>query len=187
MALPMMHHRFTADEYERMIAVGILTKYHHVELIRGEIIAMQPIGPPHAFCSMMLSDLLVPSVRGGLRVAVRSPLRISDESVPQPDVALLRFASYSDAYPRAGDVHLVIEIADTTRTYDYDVKMPMYAAAGIPEAWLTDLTENRVERHTGPGANFYRQVVRYWGDDIVTSTIVPNIAIPVDTMLGLDE
>ena len=73
MPLPMPHHHFTADEYERMIAVGILTKYHHVELIRGEIIAMQPISPSHAFCSMMLSDLLVPSLHGEIRVAVPDP------------------------------------------------------------------------------------------------------------------
>lgn len=183
----MPYFRFTADEYERMIEVGILTKYHHVELIRGEIIMMHPISPPHAFCSMMLADLLVPSVPNGIRVAVQGPIRLSDESIPQSDVALLRFARYTQAYPTASDVHLVIEIADTTRAYDHEVKLPLYASAGIPEAWLIDPTENRIERHTEPGANFYRQVVLFLAGDTATSTIVPNIALPVDTVLGLDE
>ncbi len=187
MAMPMPHYRFTVDQYERMIEVGILTKYHHVELIRGEIITMHPIRPPHAFCSMMLTDLLVPSVPDEIRVAAQCPIRLLDESIPQSDVALLHFARYTHAYPKADDVRLVIEIADTMRAYDHDVKLPLYAAAGIPEAWLIDLTDNRIERHTEPGANFYRQVVRYWGDDTVTSTIVPNIAIPVKSVLGLDE
>lgn len=181
------YHHFTADQYERMIEVGILTKYHHVELIRGEIITMHPISPPHTFCSMMLADLLVPSVLGEMRVAARCPIRLSDESIPQSDIALLRFARYSHAYPKAVDVRLVIEIADTMRAYDHDLKLPLYAAAGIPEAWLIDLAENRIERHTEPGAKFYRQVVRYWGDDTVTSTVVPNIAIPVRSVLNLDE
>ncbi len=151
-----VRHRFTADEYERMIEVGILTKYHHVELIWGEIITIEPNSPPHAFCSMMLTDLLVPSVPDEIRVAVRSPIRLSDESMPQPDVALIRSAQYVCTYPKAANVHMVIEIADTRQEYDREVKLPMYAAAGVSEAWLIDLKENRIERYTEPSQNFYR-------------------------------
>ncbi len=44
MAQPISHHRFTVDEYEQMVAVGILAEDDRVELIHGEIIAMSPIG-----------------------------------------------------------------------------------------------------------------------------------------------
>ncbi|MCA1668703.1 MAG: Uma2 family endonuclease [Thermomicrobia bacterium] len=183
----MPYFRFTADEYERMIEVGILTKYHHVELIRGEIIMMHPISPPHAFCSMMLTDLLVPSVPDEIRVAARCPIRFSDESIPQPDVALLRFARYTHAYPRAGDVHMMVEIADTTRAYDHEVKLPLYAAAGIPEVWLVDIAADRIERHTEPGADGY-QLIRHFGrGTAVESVVIPTLAIPVDEILGSDE
>jgi len=187
MAMLLPHHRFTADEYERMIEVGILTKYHHVELIRGEIITMEPNSPPRAFCSMMLTDLLVPSVPDEIRVAVRSPIRLSDESIPQPDMALLRFARYTHAYPKAGDVHIVIEIADTMRAYDRDVKLPIYAAAGIPEAWVVDIAADRIERHTEPAADGY-QLIRHFGrGSVVESVVIPTLAIPVDEILGSDE
>src|SRR5437588_692762 len=32
------HHRFTVDDYHRMIDLGIMTKNHHVELIDGEVL-----------------------------------------------------------------------------------------------------------------------------------------------------
>ena len=38
MALTLVRHRFSVDEYERMIEHGILTENDRVELIRGEII-----------------------------------------------------------------------------------------------------------------------------------------------------
>src|SRR5437763_1239741 len=32
------HHRFTVDDYHRMIDLGIMTENHPVELIRGEVV-----------------------------------------------------------------------------------------------------------------------------------------------------
>jgi Uma2 family endonuclease len=34
---------------------------------------------------------------------------------------------------------LIIEVADTTQTIDRKRELPLYAAAGIVQAWLVDL------------------------------------------------
>jgi Uma2 family endonuclease len=187
MVILMPYYHFTAGEYERMIEVGILTKYDHLELIRGEILTLEPISPPHAFCSMMLTDLLVPNAPDEVRVTVRSPIRLSDESVPQPDVTLICAAGYEPAYPGAGDVHIVIEIADRTPEFDRNTKLPLYAAAGIPEAWIVDIAAERIERHTEPAADGY-QLIRHFGrGTVVESVAIPTVAIPLDAVLGGDE
>ncbi len=86
---------------------------------------------------------------------VQNPIRLPDESEPQPDLALLTFGRYTRVLPSPSDVLVVIEVSDTTRVYDRETKFPIYAAAGIPEAWLVDLGGNRIERHTEPGADGY--------------------------------
>jgi Uma2 family endonuclease len=186
LAASMPQYRFTADQYERMIEVGILTKYNYVELIHGEIVVVPPISPPHAYCSMMLNDLITPNVPDEVIVAVRGPIRLSDDSVPQPDVALLKFARYVHAYPRAGDVYMVIEIADTTRGYFDDVKLPLYAAAGIPETWLVDLVANRIERHAQPEADGYHLITCFGRGSLVESVAVPTLSVSADVILGID-
>jgi Uma2 family endonuclease len=73
--------------------------------------------------------------RGGAIVSVQNLLLLPDYSGPQPDVAVLRPREdfYAEAHPKPGDVLLLIEVSDTTLRYDREVKLPLYALAGIPE------------------------------------------------------
>ena len=50
---------FTADEYQRMARAGILHEGDHVELIRGEVVTMSPIGPPHNAAILRATQALV--------------------------------------------------------------------------------------------------------------------------------
>jgi len=182
-----MHYRFTADQYVQMIEAGILTKYHKVELIHGDIVMLTKITAPDASAVMMLNDVLRPQLSEDVRVGVRSPLRVADDSIPQPDMTLIRDARYWKAYPTARDTFVAIEVADTTPEFDRAVKLPLYAAAGIPEAWLVDIAADRIERHTEPAADGY-QLIRHFGrGTLVESVAIPAVTIPVDEILGIDE
>jgi Uma2 family endonuclease len=80
-------------------------------------------------------------------VRVQNPVEIPGYDEPEPDLAIvhLRPDRYRQRHPRPEDVVLVVEVADTTAQYDREVKIPLYARAGIPEAWLVDLTADRLE------------------------------------------
>lgn len=64
------------------------------------------------------------------------------------------------------------------------MKLPQYASAGIPEAWLADLRGDTIERHTEPSEDGYRVVRRFKRGDVIESTALPDLAIPVDQVLG---
>src|SRR5687768_14286477 len=128
-------HRFTVDEYHRMAEAGILNEDDRVELIRGEIVQMTPIGSRHASCVARLNDLLIGHLRGRAVLWPQNPLTILPDSEPQPDVVLLRYRDdfYRNALPGPEDVALLIEIADTSLRYDQRLKAPLYAEADVAE------------------------------------------------------
>lgn len=165
-ALPELprRHRYTRDEYHRMAEAGIFGEDDRVELIEGEIIDMAPTGSQHAGTVVYLNTALQTALHGNALVSVQNPITLDEHSEPQPDLAVLRPRKdfYRDSHPRPRDVLLVIEIAASSATYDRDVKLPLYARFGIPEAWLVDLEQRRLERYAEPAAAGYltRETVR---------------------------
>lgn len=136
-----MKRRFTVREYYRMAQAGILTKDDRVELLEGEIVEMAPIGPRYAGAVDRLTELFVRNFAGAALTRVQNPIHLDEHTEPQPDLALLRPRAdfYTTGHPTPEDILLVVEIAETSADVDRDVKMPLYARSGIPEAWLVDL------------------------------------------------
>ena len=157
------HHRLTVEAYHRMGEAGILGEDASVELIEGGLIDRTPIGSRHAGTVSALNDAFAVALHGRAIVAVQSPVTLAEHSEPQPDLAILKFRRdyYRAAHPGPGDVHLLIEVADTSATYDRDIKVPLYARHGIPEVWLVDLAKMRLEAYHGPEGGEYRHVDYY--------------------------
>ncbi|GIW50689.1 MAG: hypothetical protein KatS3mg081_0044 [Gemmatimonadales bacterium] len=152
MAVQLMKRRFTVAEYHKMAEAGILGEDDRVELLEGELVAMAPIGSRHATCVRRLNYLLSRGVGERAIVDVQNPIRLSEYSEPQPDLALLkpRPDFYAAAHPGPEDVLLVVEVAETSADYDREVKIPLYARAGIPEVWLVDLAGAQIETFRQP-------------------------------------
>lgn len=167
-------HRLTIADFLRMGEVGILGEDAAVELIEGDLIDMAPIGSRHAATVGRLTHLLVQAAGDRAIVWVQNPISLDENTMPQPDVALLksRSDSYSSAHPRAEDVLLIIEVAETTLAYDVKVKLPLYARAGIPEAWLIDLEQGRITRYSDPHKDAYRRT------ELVSLAKVSLLALP---------
>ena len=179
-------YRFTVDEFARMGEAGIFTEDDRVELIDGEILEMTPIGALHAAVVSRLTELLVTRLAGKAYVSVQNPIRLGDHTEPQPDlvVARRRDSLYTDRHPEAGDIHLVIEVADSSLRYDKQEKAPRYGRAGIPETWLVDLEAGEIGVYTEPGPHGYAtRQVRRAGDDVVASGML-EIRLAVDDVFA---
>ena len=186
MAVVAERRRFTVDEYYRMAEAGILTEDDRVELLEGEVFQMSPIGSRHAACVGRLTHILPSRLGGRAIVWVQNPLRLDVYNEPQPDVALLRPRDdfYASSHPGPGDVLLVVEVVETTASYDRSLKVPLYARFGVPEVWLVDLNAETVEVYRGPSASGY-QDIRYLGrGETLAPAAFPDVAIPVDAVLG---
>ena len=86
--------------------------------------------------------------------------------------------------PGPEDVLLLIEVSDTTLSYDRNVKLPLYARSGIPEVWVVDLTDEIVERHAGPSGEIYRHLERVRRGETLASTGLPDLSFDAATVFG---
>lgn len=184
MATEPSHRRFTVSDYHQMTEVGILTEDDRVELIDGEIVEMTPVGGRHVACVNRLNRLLMRYTGEDVIVSVQSPVQLAKDQEPEPDVAVIRARNYGDELPGASDILLLIEVSDTSLSYDRARKLPLYARAGIVESWLVDLRGEAIERHTNPVGGTYRVTVRVGRGEEITSLAVPGLVLKADEVLG---
>lgn len=186
MPVQLLKRSFTVQEYHRMIQAGILTEDDRVELIEGEIVAMAPVGSKHAACVNRLTRLLSDRVGRRAILSVQNPINLGERSEPQPDVALLRVRPdfYASVHPEPPDVLLVVEVAETSADVDREVKVPLYARAGIPEVWLVDLAGECVEASREPAPQGYQQIQRVRRGQRVAPQAIADLELAVDDVLG---
>ena len=176
--------RFTVDEYLTMGEAGILYKSDRVELIDGEIIIIPPIGDPHEVSTDWLTRLFVPPLIGRAIVRVQGAIRLHDRSAPQPDIAVLRERPLSEVGPYfPPDVHLVVEVADSTLAYDRGAKLARYAAAGIPEVWIVNLRAREVTSYAEPSGAEYAAVRAYQAEDSISPQAFPDVILTVSDFM----
>jgi Uma2 family endonuclease len=169
--------KLTVDDYHKMAEAGILTEDDRVELIEGELIDMAPIGSPHADYVDRLNLMLINQLGTRFRVRIQNPVQLDDYNEPEPDVVIAQNRSYREAHPGSQDILLLIEVADTTLKYDRDIKIPLYARCGIPEVWLIDLQNKRLEIHRQPSQEGYQQILLPANTESVSPSLVPGVSI----------
>lgn len=170
-----------------MAEVGILKPDDRSELLRGEIVALTPVGARHATCVRRLIRLCAPLVvRQSVTLSVQDPVILGPYDEPQPDVALLRYRAddYAASHPTPADVLLVIEVADTSLERDRDLKLPLYAQAGIPEVWLVNLEAQEIQVYREPAAQGYRAVATVRPGGRLAPQELPGWEIGVSEVLG---
>ncbi len=150
-------YKLSIDEYDRMIASGVLSDDARVELIEGEMHEMAPPGPTHEYLIDLLTrwSVLIGAKRSILNRIQNSIGLPETTSAPQPDVAWVREREYRDGRPETEDVLLVIEVADSSLKYDRHIKGPIYAAAGVPEYWIVNVEDKTVEVYREPRDDDY--------------------------------
>ena len=168
---------FSLQQYDRMIEAGAFdgTLRQHVELIRGEIREMSPIGDEHEQIVTGLSYWSIDAVpRKRILVRIQSSLRLSHaNSMPEPDVLWVVQKNYRHTKPEPQDVHLIIEVAESSIRDDRGEKRDLYAEAMIPDYWIVNIPNKTIEVYRQPDGRAFQ-----WSQEFRIGETVSPLAFP---------
>ncbi len=173
-------HQFSSAEYMEMINKGVLSPRDRVELVGGFIVNMSPQGSRHNSFLMKLNRFFAP-LHSRFFIAVQGTLTIAEGQIFDPDFTLLKQKpeGYKLKLPEAQDVCLVVEASESSLHFDQRIKLPIYAAAEIPEYWIADLEREILIVHREPTEGRYASIETLQGDDIVSPLSAPELAFTV--------
>jgi len=184
MAIEIQKRLISVTDYHKMVEAGILPE-RGVELINGEIIEMSPTGSRHVKTVNKLNRLLGKLLGDEVIISIQNPIIAGDLSQPEPDIALLKYREdfYEKELPKGKDTLLIIEVSETSFSYDRQIKLPLYAQSAVPECWLIDLDKGEIQAFWQPAGDIYRysQVVRK--DDILNAQYF-DLEIAVASIFG---
>lgn len=165
-----------------MVSAGFFEN-EHIELIRGVILQMSPQNVPHSAAIQRLNRWLQPALHGRADVRVQLPFVAGDDSLPEPDLAIVDPAT-ADGVEHPDRAFLLIEVANTSLAFDRGEKAELYARAGVPEYWVVNLVDRVIERHTQPIAGAYALVTSFRRGESVGPLAFPDVSAPVDAVFG---
>jgi Uma2 family endonuclease len=181
--------RWNRVEYDRLIALGIIQEDERLELLAGELVLRDRQSPGHAFAIETLGEALR-AIGSGSHVRILSPIALDGESEPEPDVSVVPGAirEYRDDHP--SQPTLLVEVADTSLTFDREHKGSLYARARLPEYWIVNLVDRVLEVYRDPGLDAgapygwaYRVGLTHGPGEHVTPLAAPSARILVADFL----
>jgi Uma2 family endonuclease len=167
-------------EFERLVSDGLFDD-ERIELLGGVIVEMSPQDPRHAATVERLSRALSRTVGTGASVRVQLPFVASDDSLPEPDVAVVPLHDYDDAHPDCA--FLVAEVASSSLRKDRSLKADLYARAGVPECWVVNIAERQIEVHSSPRNGAYSTVTIARPGDSIHLAMLDGATIVVSDVL----
>lgn len=178
--------RFTVAELERMTEAGILLKDERLELIGGEVVLLSPKGVVHETVKKALARFWYKAAPEKLDLITETTFRLSEDTFLEPDFVV--FAAAPDALQKldAATALLVVEVADSSLSYDLMRKSRLYAGFGVRELWVIDAMRLTTRIHKSPKAaeRRYGDVADCGPDALLTPSLAPELAVR-PTALGL--
>jgi Putative restriction endonuclease len=154
-------------------------------LLRGILMEQGPMNPPHALTCELLQSFLPTVFGSGWRIRSQLPLVLNLYTDPLPDFAILEGNIRNVGMKHPKTAALVIEVSDTTINIDTGEKAALYAAAGIADYWVLDITERRllVHRDPDPAAEKYHSITTVKEVETISPLAVPEKLVRVGEML----
>ncbi len=171
----------TVDDVYKMVEAGILDENERVELIDGELVPMSPKGNHHEVLKVQLNRFFARSIPADVMFAPETTFRLSETTYLEPD-----FVFYKEAQPlaelRGDNSLLVVEVADSSLSYDRGRKARLYASFGIPELWVIDAVKLVTYIYRDPEGGFTEPVAVKDKDEAIESQLIPGLSVTLGSL-----
>jgi len=175
----------TVEQYFALVDQGLLEPDDRVELLDGVVVAMSPQNAPHAGNTSRVARALRRAVGERADVREEKPLIVGRHSVPEPDAAVVPVDpyDYTRSHPRAA--LLVVEVSDSSLPQDRLSKSRIYAGDGVPEYWIVNLRDERIEIMRDPDVRRrrYRETTTVRRGVRLELTALPGAGVLSDDLL----
>lgn len=178
------HRLWTREEYDRMVEMGFF-EGQHIQLIEGRIIEMPPQKVDHRVVIELLDRFLRTAFPSGHRICVQMPFRAAGGSDPEPDIAVVP-GEPRDMNDHPSSATLVAEVSDSSLRLDRE-KARLYAASNVPEYWIVNLIDRRVEVQREPAESpsgwSYTRITLHAADETIAPLASPGAKVIVRDLL----
>ena len=159
--------RWSVAEYYQMGELGWF-EGQRVEFIAGRVWQKSPQEPSHCVCASLTQSALSAAFGAGYCIRSQHPLRLSDEPEPEPDIAVVPGGprDFMTAHPTTAE--LVVDVSVSSLNFDRRQKSSLYASFGLPEYWLLDVDNRRLDIFRQPVVELQEERDRqqkHHGDD----------------------
>ena len=177
--------KWTVKEYQKLGEMGFFHPEERVELISGNIIKMSAKGTAHTSAVSRTDSLLQYLFRNLAWVRMQDPIALDDNSEPEPDIALVRIdpLDYATHHPTPSEVYLIIEVADTSLTFDREIKAKIYARSGIVDYWVLNVNERQLHVFREPAVDGYQSELILGEYGSISPLQFPTVNIAIQAML----
>jgi Uma2 family endonuclease len=145
-------YHMTVEVYDRLVESGVFGDKSPIYLWKGRLVEPMTKGESHEFALSELTRVLVQLAGVGWHVRPGSPVRVRDDSKPEPDFVVLRGQNrdFRKRKPTLRDVAMLVEISDSSLAHDSGEKRDVYASASIPVYWVVNIPNQRIDVYTRP-------------------------------------
>jgi Uma2 family endonuclease len=171
--------RWTVAEYEKL---GDDPAFRRTELIRGIMVNKMSKSPLHSTITTVLYMLLLRMLQPEFVARQEQPLRLAD-SMPEPDVSVMRgtVADFAERHPSTAA--LVVEVAISSVTPDRE-NASLYAEAGVTEYWIILGEAAQVEVYRRPDGGVYQEMRVYRRGETIAGVGVTGGEFAVETLFA---
>jgi Uma2 family endonuclease len=167
------------SEYDHLIELGAFAD-ERIELLYGTLVEMSPQGISHSSIVQFLSTWLMEQLSKRVSIRIQSPLAATNDSEPEPDIAVVPKSDYRDALP--SQALWIIEVADSSMKKDSVVKARLYATMNVPEYWIVDIKKQVLEIRSMPIAGEYTVCQSHGKAEAVCSLSFPDLSLSLDEL-----
>jgi Uma2 family endonuclease len=174
--------RWTVAEVERLAAQGFFTEFDRFELLGGEIVPMMsPTGRRHEVIKAELAQHMSDVGVKVFTVIQEPQFNLAPDTFVKPDI-LVHPRGIKTYDLKGADALLVVEVAETSLSYDLEVKMPIYASHGVREYWVINAITRMTMIHRQPAGDRYADKQEFPPTARLIPSLAPTLAVSLSEL-----